>query len=262
MPFQRANDVDFFYEDEGSGQPVLLLHGAFGTGRGVFDGMIDYIADSGYRVIAPDMRGYGRSRPPERDYPLDFYRRDAGDMAALARALGIAGAHVVGISDGGIIGLLLAVEHPWLLSSLVAWAANADFPADERPLYENILDAGNSLHFLQAMRERHGMSAGEARRMLASFVSASLAITDHGHDVGLGERLARIRCPVLVGAGKLGDFLPLRHAELQLRLIPHAELWIVPRVGHFWPMTDEGRPVFVARLLDWFEQHTRPGVEV
>ena len=256
MPFQETNGVQLYYEDEGQGAPIVLLHGAFNTGRSQFSHVLERLYERGYRVIAPDLRGYGRSRPPQRDYPVDFYRRDMGDVAALLEALNVGPVHVVGISDGGVVGLLLAIEHPALVRSLVAWAANAEWPADERGLYENLLDAAQSGDFVGLMRERHGTNRAEGVAMLQDYVQASLDLTEGKWEPGLAGRLEAIRCPVLVGAGGRGDFLPLGHAERQAREIPRAELWIEPHVGHFWPMTREGGEVFIGRVLNWVVQNS------
>src|SRR5215211_2686102 len=163
MPQQEVNGVRLHYEDVGSGAPVLLLHNAFGTARAVFNGMIEFLAERRHRVIAPDLRGYGQSQPPARDYPPDYYQRDMADVATLLQALEVGPAHVVGLSDGGIVGLLLAIDHPELVSSLLVWAANADFPPEERGLYEQLLQAERSIDFLNLMHERHGIGAPEAR---------------------------------------------------------------------------------------------------
>jgi pimeloyl-ACP methyl ester carboxylesterase len=251
MPYEEVNGVRLHYEDEGHGSPVLLLHNAFGTGRSVFNGMIEYLAARGHRVLAPDARGYGGSRPPGRDFPADYYQRDMEDMAALLAALDLGPVHVVGLSDGAIIGLLLAITHPAQVRSLVTWAANADFPPEERGLYENLSQAGNSLDFLELMAERHNMGAAEARAMLNDFMERSLAITDGSGDVGLRGRLGQIQAPVLIGFGERGDFLPQRHADILHAEILNSELWLVPRVGHFWPVSPEGRELFASRVLDW-----------
>src|SRR5437762_3015510 len=112
MPQQEVNGVRLHYEDVGQGTPVLLLHNAFGTGRSVFDGLIEFLAERRHRVIAPDFRGYGGSRPPGRDYPPDYYQRDMADIAALLKALDTGPVHIAGISDGATVALLLAAEHP------------------------------------------------------------------------------------------------------------------------------------------------------
>jgi valacyclovir hydrolase len=251
MPKQEVNGVQLHYEDVGTGTPVVLLHNAFGTGRSVFNGMIEFLADHRHRVIAPDLRGYGKSRPPGRDFPPDYYQRDMADVAALLQALDLPRAHIVGLSDGGIISLLLAIAHPEQVCSLLVWAANVDFPAEERGLYDQLLQAERSLDFWNLMYERHGMEPQESRNMLYGFVERALALTEGSHDLGLRERLGEIQAPTLIGFGERGDFLPQRHADIMHAEIPHSSLWLVPRVGHFWPISPEGREVFATHLLDW-----------
>ena len=255
MPYETVDGVRLYYEDIGTGSPVLLLHNAFGTGRSVFAGTIEFLAERGHRVLAPDLRGYGRSRPPARDFPDDYYRRDMSDVSALLHALNLPPVQVVGLSDGGVVGLLLAVEHPEQVRSLLTWAANADFPPEEHGLYEGLRDAARSLDFLNLMFERHGMESDEARAMLAGFVERALLITEGSGDVGLGGRLGQIQAPVLIGYGERGDFLPTRHADILRREIPHADLWLVPRVGHFWPVSPEGREMFARHVLEWLARH-------
>jgi valacyclovir hydrolase len=255
MPYQEVNGIRLYYEDVGNGSPVVLVHNAFGTGRSVFNGMIEYLAERGHRVLAPDARGYGGSRPPPRDFPPDYYERDMSDLAALLAALDVGPVHIVGLSDGAIIGLLLAIAHPEQVRSLVTWAANADFPPDERGLYEQLAQAGESLDFLNLMAERHNMDFPEARAMLQEFIARSLAITEGTGDVGLRGHLDRIQAPVLIGYGERGDFLPQRHADLLHAEILNSELWLVPRAGHFWPVSPEGRELFANQVLDWITRN-------
>src|SRR5215218_5937101 len=105
MPDIDLPDTTIHYEDEGSGPPLLLLHGGLGTALLHYRREIPFFAER-YRVIAPDFRGYGRSSPP-RTFPPDFYERDAGDLAALVDALALGPVHVLGWSDGAIVALLL-----------------------------------------------------------------------------------------------------------------------------------------------------------
>ena len=91
------------------GQPMVFIPGALGTGKTDFEHQIPWFSQR-YQVIAPDPRGYGESRPPERDYPLGFYQRDAEDMLALMTALGHQEFTVFGWSDGANIGALMAAQ--------------------------------------------------------------------------------------------------------------------------------------------------------
>ncbi len=102
--------------------PVLLLHGGFGNSN-YFGRLIPALLDHGYRVVAMDSRGHGRSTRSAAPYS---YHLMAEDVIGLLDALKIRRVSVVGWSDGGIIGLDLAMNHPDRLNRLFAFGANAD----------------------------------------------------------------------------------------------------------------------------------------
>src|ERR1700731_2383959 len=89
---------------------LLLIHGFGGTPESDFAGQLPLLRQR-YRVIAPHLHGYGRSAHREA-YTLTFYQDDAADLATLLDMLGISQTLVVGFSDGGIVGLLLAAHYP------------------------------------------------------------------------------------------------------------------------------------------------------
>ncbi len=74
MPKFSLADIAIHYESLGEGEPLLFLPGALGTGTADYSDQLNGFSQR-YQVIAPDPRGYGQSRPPERSYPLDFYQR-------------------------------------------------------------------------------------------------------------------------------------------------------------------------------------------
>lgn len=95
MPYADIRGVKLHYEDLGEGLPLLLLPGALGSGQSDFAPQLQALPQHGLRVVAPDPRGYGKSRPPEREFPPDFYQQDARDFAALMETLGCS-AYAVG----------------------------------------------------------------------------------------------------------------------------------------------------------------------
>lgn len=117
--FAEVNGVRLYYEIYGEGQPVLLIHG----GGGSIVAMTPQIeALSGdYRVIAADSRGHGKSGLETERLT---YRQIADDLAALLDTLEVEQAYIFGWSDGGIVGLLLAIRHPEEVAKLAAMAAN------------------------------------------------------------------------------------------------------------------------------------------
>jgi GNAT superfamily N-acetyltransferase len=109
FPYTKANLRDgakLAYVDQGNHHPLVMLHGFSGTAHRHLDTLIDEFR-SEYRVLAPDLRGYGASQPPGRDFPPQFIERDADDVAELLDALGCSRSVVLGFSDGGESGLVL-----------------------------------------------------------------------------------------------------------------------------------------------------------
>ena len=108
--------VTFYYETYGQGDPLLLVHGN-GASLGSMAAQIDFFK-ARYKVIAMDSREQGKSGSS--DAPIN-YEVMADDLAALLDHLKTGPADVIGWSDGGIEGLLLAMRHPDKVKKLVAW---------------------------------------------------------------------------------------------------------------------------------------------
>src|SRR5919108_4665355 len=100
---------------------VLLIHGFGGTPESDFAAQLPPLR-SHFRVIAPHLHGYGRSTHRD-SYALSFYRDDANDLATLLDSLNIDKVLVLGFSDGGIVGLLLAALYPQRVSALAVMGA-------------------------------------------------------------------------------------------------------------------------------------------
>lgn len=119
MPRALVNGVDTYYEVHGTGQPLVVLHGAFMTIELLGD-LIPGLARS-RQVVAVEMQGHGHT--PDVDRPLT-YEGLADDTAALIRHLGIGPADVYGYSLGGGAAIQLAIRHPELVRKLVAVSAS------------------------------------------------------------------------------------------------------------------------------------------
>jgi pimeloyl-ACP methyl ester carboxylesterase len=118
MPDIIANNLRFHVADRGSGTPVILLHG-FPDTADLWESQIDALAAAGYRAIAPDMRGRGRTERPGdvSDYALPHI---VGDVTRLMDALGIERAHVIGHDWGAAVAWLFAMRHPSRVERLIA----------------------------------------------------------------------------------------------------------------------------------------------
>lgn len=109
--------AELVFEERGAGEPLVLVHGT-GAQASTWGVAVDHLAAGGYRVLAYDRRGYGRStHPPVRDH-----RRHVADLAAVLEHVG-APAHLLGWSSGGNIALALAVSRPDLVRSVVVMEA-------------------------------------------------------------------------------------------------------------------------------------------
>ena len=110
-----VNNVNLYYETFGEGQPIILLHG----NQEIFDKLIDKLKDN-YKVYAIDSRCHGKS-----ENPVDIsYNLMCDDIIDLIKKLHIQKPILYGFSDGGIIGILIAIKEPTLLSKLIVSGAN------------------------------------------------------------------------------------------------------------------------------------------
>ena len=115
MPKVTNDDVTLHYEDEGSGAPVLLIHGHT-MDRRIWDPVVPGLRAKDLRVLRPDLRGHGLSTRPDFGYHLSHH---ASDMAAVLDDAGIDSATVVGYSIGGGVALEMALTLPDRLNGLV-----------------------------------------------------------------------------------------------------------------------------------------------
>lgn len=113
-----VNNVNLYYEEYGNGQPIILLHGNQETHE-IFDKLIDKLKDN-YKVYAIDSRCHGKS-----ENPIDIsYDLMCDDIIEFIKKLNIQKPILYGFSDGGIVGLLIAIKEPNLLSNLIISGAN------------------------------------------------------------------------------------------------------------------------------------------
>src|SRR3954467_4959966 len=121
--YAEVNGLEMYYEIHGSGEPLILLHGAYMT-IDTMGEIVPALAET-RRVIAVEQQGHGRTADVDR--PLT-YEQMADDTAALVRPLAIGTVDVVGYSMGGGIALQLAIRHPDVVRKLVV--ASATFRSD------------------------------------------------------------------------------------------------------------------------------------
>ena len=217
--YYNIRGFKMYAEVYGQGQPLLFIHGNGGSGRNFFK-QVPYFLKK-YKVIIADSRAQGKSADPGDSLT---YEMMADDYAALPDAMKIDSAYVVGWSDGGINGLLLAIHHPEKVKKLAITGANlrSDNTAIPQELLEMIAPTYNALKNKPARNE--GENAGyKLVRMLME--QPHIPDTD----------LQKISSPSLVIGGD-HDVIKVEHTMEIFNNIPKAYLWILPGSGHSTPI--------------------------
>jgi valacyclovir hydrolase len=194
-----------YYEEEGSGDPVLLIPG---WSLGIEDmAAVRQALAPHFRVIAADAPGSGKSGPQPREYTASYYDDDSRSFLALLEKLGAVPAHLVGFSDGGEYALIMAEMEPAAVRSIVAWGA-AGQQAAPREMVEAIGQiVDNPIPPLQEFSGYLKGTYGEqnARTMTRTVAEAWGEIVDRGGDMSR-KRAGEIACPALLITGE-HDFL-------------------------------------------------------
>jgi len=221
MSYVAVNGLNMYYEVHGDGSPLLLPHGGGGS---IPEKWIPFFAPH-FRVIAPEQMGHGRTADVlDRSF---HYHDMAEDTVELMRQLGIESATVVGYSDGGIIGLDMAIHHPERVTKLAVTGANARFDGYTRENQEfaRSFDPGSepvSDGYAQLSpdgAEHWPVVLGRLKPMWEAEPSFTT------------EELQRIEAPTLLVIGDR-DIVTPEHAVEMFRTIPGAQLCVVPNAGH------------------------------
>jgi pimeloyl-ACP methyl ester carboxylesterase len=212
--YLHTRGIDIYFERYGNGSPLLVIHGNGGSIASMAN-QIPFFAGS-YTVIAADSRSQGRSADLQDSLS---YEMMADDYNALLDSLHLDSAVVIGWSDGGIIGLLLAIRHPEKVKKLAVTGANI------RPDSTAVSAAD-----IQSMKE---LVADLRKQKPDPPVKNQLKLTRLMIDepnISWGS-LQQIHCPVLVIGGD-HDIIKPEHTLEIYRSIPGASLWILPGSGH------------------------------
>lgn len=226
------------HEERGTGEPLVLLHGGFCSLEPMRE--LGDLLSGHVRVLAAERTGHGRT--PDRDGPYAYAQMVAETLAYLD-ALGVGSAHVVGHSDGGIVGLLLARDHPGRVRSLTAISANvhtdcwvpADYP------HVTLTDEANA-----AVDAEYARLSPDGPAHADVVVAKLVALWTSEPDIPAAS-LAAVTAPTLVMAGE-HDTIARDHTESIAAAVPGAGLVIVPGTTH---MVVRERPdVVAAAVLD------------
>jgi len=219
-----VNGLDLFYRDNGSGEPLLLLHGFTGNGddwQHVFPQPID-----GRRVIAPDLRGHGRSTNPGNTFRFADVARD---VFALLDTLGIDRVSAIGMSAGANTLLHMATQQPSRVAAMVHVSGTPRFPDQARTIMRTMTAETRSEAEWAEMRGRHHHGDDQIRALWKH----ARGFADDRDDMNFtAATLSRITARTLIVHGDRDPLYPVELAVELLRGIPNAALWVVPNGGH------------------------------
>jgi pimeloyl-ACP methyl ester carboxylesterase len=229
--YKKINGINLYYETYGTGKPLIFLHGSGGSIR-YAAAKIDYFRKY-FKVIAVDSRAHGKSIDTTTKQLT--YVQMANDIKVLLDSLNIDSAFVQGQSDGGILGLLLAINFPAKISKLATYGANI-FPGKKA-----ILDEIDDL-----ITDTLKVTKDFNKIRLYSLLAYQPDITE--------KDLQKIKCPVLIMSGDR-DAIRLEHSIKIFYNIPNSNLFIMPGATHYG--TVEKPELFNLALLDFLNRPFR-----
>lgn len=233
--------VDTHHETWGAGEPVLFLHGGYSsleTMRPQMDAL-----SSTFTVYAPDRPGHGGTA--DLDGAIT-YPQSVADTLAYLDAVGVESAHVVGFSDGAIIGLMMAMDHPGRIRSLVAISGNLDPSGFVDGTIDDEDDSDGEAAAVE-VPPAEAVAPAEAAASADPVLDKLMHLWTHEPHIDPAE-LASIAVPTLVMAGD-HDVISLEHSALIAKSVSGGQLCIVPGAGH--GLLDE-RPEFVTFAIQEF----------
>lgn len=260
MPFTTVSGTRLHYLDAGTGDPPVVLLHAFPVNAGMWEDQIVALAPR-WRVVAPDLPGFGQSPPSAADATIDGW----GDLVAeLVRSLGLGSVVVGGLSMGGYVAFSLLRRHPSLVAGLVLADTRAATDTPEvlqrRTDQQQKIADGKVNEVIEAMVEsllseqthaERPEVVERARALMSSTppetIVAGLEAMKHRADA-TGE-LARIDVPVLVLVGEDDGPSPPSVAREMAEAVADARLEVLPGAGH---LSNLEAPVEFNRAVESF----------
>ena len=239
MALMRIGSVEVNVRQWGQGEPLVLVHG-LGANASLWVNQVRPFA-AHFRVIAVDLRGFGRSsKPPHaEDYSIDLM---TDDVIGVCRTLKRPSIHFLGSSMGGFIGQAIALKAPDLIRSVMLCHTGSELGIPQEVMAERLEALANI-----SMDEYAGLVASQAlaqppdpvveewlREMIADnerepyvhVLSGALAVFD------LTDQVHEIRCPAMVVAGSDDRVIPPEKGKALSQAIEGCEYHLIDGVGH------------------------------
>jgi pimeloyl-ACP methyl ester carboxylesterase len=224
-----ANGLTVAFHVEGSGPPLVLLHGASSTGRDDFASQLPRFAGT-FRCYLPDARGHAGTRW---DPAAGLRYSDlVVDLDAFADACDLGTFHLLGFSMGAATALLYAIRRPERLRTLILVGTSPELEPRTRVI-RHLADVGRieaqDPAWAAALARRHdpAQGAGAWRRLMPAIIE----MVEHQPAVSAAD-LRRVEVPTLVVVGDRDPFVPVPQAWQLSRQLPDSRLAVIPGAGH------------------------------
>ena len=256
MPFERVNNLQIYYEVQGEGEVIILMHHGFGCTK-IWNTIYPSFVAEGYKVVMFDRRGFGRSEPGDdfqAFYESDRYRPESvEELRIIKERLGIQECHLVGQCEGGVVGVDYSIKYPEEVKTLVVATTQCYSRA---PMTEiNRATLVNTFSELEPglqvkLVDWHGAAAESRYNQFAKYGGA------YGSGCfDLRPNLASVGCPTLVLYPDRSSIFEVEQSIAFYRHLPRGELAVFPRCGH---NTYEQRPEdYVRTVLDFIRRTTK-----
>jgi pimeloyl-ACP methyl ester carboxylesterase len=232
--FVNANGINMYHESFGSGKSVIFLHGSMGTGR-VWKPYISILSND-FNIILPDVRGHGKTENPDKAIDLHSI---ADDIVALIEALKLEKPILCGWSMGGNVSLDVAIRYPDCVSGLIvggvthrlseSYFASLKAMGLEGPGKVNFEQTEQNIpQLINLWKTEHVQSPLHWKELVTQ-----LSFMMFNSRLPAEDNLKQIKLPTLIVWGDRDQFYPIEDAVELYRLIPNAQLAVIPNANHF-----------------------------
>lgn len=250
MPYAEIDDLTMYYEEHGraDGPPLILVHGYIATAH-FWEEQLPAFGER-YRLIVPELRGHGRTNNPGGLAAMNHHQF-ARDIIGLCGELEIEQAIFCGESSGAMLQLWMAVDAPGLAAAYV-WAGTTYYYSDElrawwsRQTPESIMQDEDP----RAKARHTALGPDHWREVAAAFISTGTHA--HSEDFPEPADLRGITTPVLLVHGDRDYFFDVSVPAELYKLLPDAELCILPNTNHYPP--SDSSEWFNPIVLDFLER--------
>jgi pimeloyl-ACP methyl ester carboxylesterase len=243
--YVQVNDIKMYYEVYGEGQPLLLINGN-SSSISEWSYQIPFLSKK-YKVITADSRAQGRSYDSDKEIT---YALMASDFNELLNKLELDSVFVLGWSDGGIIGLDLAINYPGKVKKIIL--AGTNFMHDTTAIYPELINIFENMgrtpfdklpDFVKKVYTDLSPQPERAPIVFSKLMNLVLKYPDYSI-----EDISKINAPTLVIVGD-HDIIRVEHTLKLFESIPHCQLLILPGTSHLMCME---KPEIVNQMVDLF----------